>query len=121
MFEAVFAGFAQAISQEYGGPYHPAVASWPGTPVEDSGGSIVTPATPVRKSCSAQGDAATEAMRQAEGFADKDIRLIVIGLVGLNTDATVTIATGPHAGRWSLQSCERDPVGVGFVCRGRPA
>lgn len=121
MFEAMFAGFAEAVAAEYGGPYHPAVASWPGTPVEDSGGSIVSPGTPLRVDCSAQGDAATEAMRQAEGFADKDIRLIVIGLAGLDTDATVAIATGPHAGRWSLQSCERDPAGVGFVCRGRKA
>lgn len=121
MFDQVFAAVAGAVSAEYGGPYHPAVASWHGSPIIDEGGSIVSPGTPVRMDCSAQGDAATEAMRLADGFADKDIRILVLGLAGLDTDATVTIATGPHTGAWSLQSVERDPVGVGFVCRGRPA
>lgn len=119
MFGAAFAGIAGAVSAAYGGPYHPAVATWPGTPVTDDGGSIVTPGTPVEQPCSAQVDAATEAMRRAEGFREKDVRLIVIGIEQLDTDAVVTITAGPHAGAWSLQSCELDPVAIGWVCRGR--
>ncbi|TKD50218.1 hypothetical protein [Sphingomonas baiyangensis] len=110
-----------ALSARYGGPYHAATASWPGTPVMDAGGSIVTPGTPVTSDCSAQVDAATEAMRQAEGYAEGDARILVLGLEALDTDARLTIAAGPHAGTWTLQSVELDPIAVGWVCRGRRA
>lgn len=119
MFERAFAGIAAAVSAAYGGPYHPAVARWPGEPGTDPEGSIFAPGSPVEISCSAQGEAATDAMRREDGFREEDITLLVIGTATLNTQAIVTVQSGPHAGRWALQTCQRDPVGVGWVCRAR--
>ncbi|BEV00078.1 hypothetical protein [Novosphingobium olei] len=118
-FADAFAGIAAAFSADGGGPYFDATASWAGTPVTDDGGSIVTPGSPVQIDCQAQGDRATEAMRQAEGFLETDVALLVLGLDLLDTSARIEISTGPHAGVWTLKSVERDPVGIGWLCRGR--
>lgn len=114
-FESIALGFSAAGL----GPYHAARAVWPGEPVVDDGGSIVTPGTPVLRDCSVQVDAATDAMRADAGFVERDMRLLVIGLDTLDTAATIAVLTGPNAGRWSVQSCERDPAAVGWVVRGR--
>lgn len=89
----------------------------------DTGGSIVSPGTPIVKTCKAQVDALTEAMRQA-GFADGDMRILVLAatLDGvLDTDAQIEVLDGPHAGRWMISDIERDPVGAYWQCRGRRA
>lgn len=113
---------ALAFSQAMGAPYHAAVARWPGTPVVDDGGSIVTPGTPVAKDCRVQVDVATEAMRSAEGFKDTDVRLLVLAasLDGLlDTQAQIEVTEGPNAGVYSLQSASTDPAGIAWDCRGR--
>lgn len=119
MFERAFTGIAAAVSAAYGGPYYPAVARWPGNPGIDPAGSIFEPGEPVEIACSAQGETATDAMRREDGFREKDIRLLIIGTETLDTQAIVTVTAGPHAGRWALQTVERDPVGIGWVCRAR--
>lgn len=119
---AAFAELAIGVSVAMGGPYHAAVLSWPGTPLVDDGGSIVDPGVPINIDCHAQVDSATETMRGDGGYAAGDVRLLVLapGLsVPLDTDASVTIATGPHAGRWSIEAVSRDPVAIGHECRGR--
>lgn len=116
-----FADIALGFSAAIGGGFHDAKAKWPGTPIM-SGGSIVTPGTPVEKTCSVQVDAVTEAMRQAEGYTDKDMRLLVLSATldgDLDTSATIEVLDGPHAGEWMIASCDRDPCGVYFECRGR--
>lgn len=67
--------------------------------------------------CKAQVDAATDAMRRADGFAEGDVRLIILaaGLPELNSDHEVTISSV----RYRLQSVERDPALSHWVCRGR--
>lgn len=119
MFDEAFAGIAAAVSQAYGGPYHAAVARWTGEPALDPGGTIFAPGEPREAPCSVQGEAATEAMRREDGFRDEDITLLVIGIDAIDTQAIVTVTAGPHAGVWAIQSCQRDPVGVGWVCRAR--
>lgn len=117
-----FAMIAQGFSAAGLGAFYDAKAKWPGTPVIDAGGSIVTPGTPIAKDCSAQVDSVTEAMRQAGGFTDKDVRLLVLTATldgDLDTGATVEVLDGPHAGSWMLASCDRDPCGIYFECRGR--
>ncbi len=119
---AAFADIALGFSAATGVGFHDAAAKWPGTPVMDEGGSITTPGTPVTKTCSAQVDAVTEAMRQAEGYTDQDVRILVLAatLDGvLDTDATIDVLEGPHAGEWMIASCDRDPAGIYFECRGR--
>jgi hypothetical protein len=118
------ADIALGFSTVLGGPYQDAVAKWPGTPVTDDGGSIVTPGTPVAKSCSVQVDSASEAMRLQDGFREKDMRLLVLAATldgDMDTDATVEVLAGPHEGSWSIESVNRDPAGVYWECRGRAA
>lgn len=119
MYAAMFAGLAQALSASGAGPYFPAVARWAGAPLLDDGASVITPGAPVALECQAQGDRATESMRQAEGFVEADIAILVIGLDNLDTEARLVISSGPHAGTYAIQSVERDPVGIGWLCRGR--
>jgi len=119
MFDQVFANMAAAFTGE-GGPFFDATANWPGEPVYDSGGSIVSPGAPVQYPCRAQFDAATQTMRASPGFLENDVRLLVLSLdAPLNTDAKIIASAGPYAGTWALMTCTRDPVGIGYECRAR--
>lgn len=121
---AAFAKIAVAFSNAGLGPYVDSFAEWPGKPVTDDGGSIVSPGTPISRPCKVQVDRVTEAMRQAEGYRDKDVSLLVLceTLEGdLDTDATLNVTAGPNAGRWSVQSVDKDTMGTYWLCRGRRA
>ncbi len=121
MYAAAFAQIAAGFTGE-DGPFFPAAVVSETAPVVDDGGSIVTPGVPSERTCSAQVDVVTEAMRREPGFADKDVRLLLIGLSGtLDTFARVEVRAGPSAGTYSVQSVSRDPVSVGFDCRARVA
>ena len=122
MFADAFATIAGQISTAFDGPYHDSIARWPGAPVYDDGGSIVSPGTPIALTCQCQVDSATEAMRAEVGYVGTDVRLLVLTstLAGaLDTEATVEVLGGPGAGRYSVQSVARDPLGVSWDCRGR--
>lgn len=118
MFDQIFADFAVGFSDAFGGPFSAAEAVWDGTPVRDLGGRIVTPGTPVRKSCQVQFDAATQAMRQAEGFLETDARALVLTatLDGILDTSARIVADGAT---WELITCTRDPAGIGYECRAR--
>jgi hypothetical protein len=118
-FDAMFASIATGFAGAFGAPYYDAVASWPGTPVIDAGGSITTPASPVTAGCQCQVDIATDAMRSVADFLATDVRLLLLGLTAIDPTATITIAAGPHFGTWKLMSVARDPAGIGYECRGR--
>lgn len=121
MFDAAFASIANAFSG-MGGPFVDAVARWQGTPTYDAGGSITAPGTPASYACKAQFDAPTQQMREAEGFLQTDVRILVPAASvsrALDTLAQITVATGPNAGTWALLTCQRDPAGVGYECAGR--
>ena len=127
MFAARFASIANAVAARYGGPFHAGVLHWPGEPVFDDGGSIVTPGVPVDIPCQVQIDSVTEAMRAEAGFTDRDVRLIALapGLTRpVDSAATVQVLPGAtvpadHVGLWSIQSVSRDPLGCYLECRGR--
>lgn len=117
-FAGIAAGFAAAV----GGPFEDVTVRWPGIPTRDAGGSITSPATPVAKTCKAQFDIVTEAMRTDPAFLEKDVRILVLAatLDGmLDTSVKVVVATGPNAGTWSIETCNRDSVGIGWECRAR--
>lgn len=117
-----FAGIALGFSDAIGGPFVEAVVITPGTPVLDTGGDIVTAGSPLNRTCRAQADSATEAMRRAQGFADGDIRILVLSASldgSITTDDRVEISSGPFAGTYSVESVARDPANVGFELRGR--
>lgn len=122
MFDQIFADLAIGFSGAFGGPYIDATAVWPGTPVYDDGGSIVTPGTPVELPLKCQFDDTTLAMRQAEGFQQTDVRILVLAAsisAPITTEASIVVASGDRAGTWSLLSARRDPVGIGYECQGR--
>ena len=119
MFSQAFANIALSLP---GGPFIAVTAHWPGTPVTDAGGSIVTPAVPVNLPCKAQFDAATQAMRLTEGFVETDVRILVLSASlarALDEKARIIVASGERAGTWALLSVTRDPVGIGWEARGR--
>ncbi len=120
MFDAAFASIAAGFAERFGAPFVDAVAWWPGTPVKDAGGSIISPGTPVQYPCRAQFDAPTIAMRQAEGFTEQDARVLVLDFDGtLDAEAEIRVSTGDNAGEWRLLTVTRDPAGVGYECRAR--
>lgn len=127
MFADRFASIAAAVSARYGGPFHAGVIRWPGVPVTDDGGSIISPGTPEEYDCSVQVDVVTEAMRGDAGYSDKDVRLIVLapGLArAVDTDATIEVLAGAgvpaiHVGTWSIQSESQDVLGCAYDGRGR--
>lgn len=124
MLDTLFANLATGFAAQFGAPFVDAVAGWPGTRVKDAGGSIVTPGTPVEYECQAQFDAPTQAMRADAGFLETDVRILVLAAtldVALDAKATIVVASGANAGTWKLQSCTRDPAGIGFECRARKA
>lgn len=122
MFDATFASIAIGFAERFGAPFRAATARWPGAAVKDAGGSIVTPGTPSLHDCKAQFDAATQAMRAAEGFLETDVRILVLATSlgrALDSAAQIIVASGSNAGTWALLSCQRDPAGVGYECRAR--
>lgn len=124
MIPAAFARIAVAFSDAGLGPYQPATATWPGIPVVDDGGSILSPGTPFAMPCRCQVDSATDAMRADAGFVERDVRLLVLtdGLARpIDTDATIAVHAGPSAGTYSVQTAQLDPMGVYWDCRGRRA
>lgn len=122
MLDAAFRQVATAVSGAVGGPYHPAVLHYPGVPIKDDGGTIIDPGTPYEVECQAQVDVATEAMRQSEGFLEKDVRLLILGPDALDTVPELAVTEGPFAGqRYVLHSAQRDSMGFAWECRGRAA
>ena len=116
-----FAGLALRVGSAVGAPFHRGQIITSSGAVM-AGGSIVTPGTVARRDCTVQIDAATEAMRSADGYADGDVRFIVLAASftgGLDTDARVEVLDGPHVGLWLVSALERDPAAVGYVGRGR--
>ena len=120
MFDAAFANIATGFSNMAGGPFHEAVLRYSGEPVFDDGGSIISPGVPFEVGCKIQVDVATEGMRLNPDFLQTDVTLLVLGPAVLDTSPTASISAGPFAGNvYALRSAERDPVGIGWICRGR--
>lgn len=122
--QQAFADIALNFSAIFRAGFWDAEVIGQGDPVYDDGGSILTPGTVVTRSCSAQVDAATEAMRQADGFTEQDRRILVLSatLDGEITAADkIELLEGPFAGEWMIASVTRDPAAVYFECRGRRA
>lgn len=120
MLDDAFRQIAGLVSEAVGGPYAAGKLLYPGVPVKDDGGSIVTPGTPSEVDCRVQVDAVTEEMRLAEGFQERDVRLLILGPDALDTKPDVAVQDGPFAGQtYSLLSVGRDTLGFGWECRGR--
>ena len=120
MLDAAFRQIAGAVSSAVGGPYADGKLLYPGTPVYDDGGSIITPGMPVDVGCRVQVDVATDAMRTDAGFMAEDVRLLILDPETLTREPTLMISAGPFAGKvYSLMTVQRDPLGFAWECRGR--
>lgn len=122
MLNTIFANLATGFAAQFGAPFQDVTATWPGAAEYDAGGTIVTPGTPISKPCKAQFDVPTEAMRSDPGFVERDMRLLVLTATldgTLDSEAKIVVATGEHAGTWSLESVQGDPAGIGWECRAR--
>lgn len=120
---AMFANIALGISSAFGGPFHDAEVTDQADAVTDEGGSIIDPGEPVHRSCSAQVDACTEAMRASEGYAEKDVRIIILAATlegALTTDSEIEMLEGDTVGRFSVQSVDHDTMGAYWELRARP-
>jgi hypothetical protein len=111
---AAIGGIARRVSAVMGGPY--------------SAARIVEPGRAGRSArhrpCSAQVDAATEAMRLGD-FTEEDRRILVLrdGLDGeVTTDDRIRILAGPYAGSlWAIvPPVASDPVAAYYELHGRP-
>ena len=119
----MFAGIATGISSQFGGPYHPGAVMSETAPVM-AGGSIVEPGTAVSRACQVQIDSVTEAMRAGGGYADGDVRFLILSATldgALDTDARIEVLAGPNAGVWLVSAIEQDPCGAYYSGRGRRA
>jgi len=110
-------GLSAVFNAAFAPLYLPAtIHAGTGEPIYGPGGTITGYQggdTPAR----AQVDAASDAMRSADGFAEGDVRLIVLsaGVGELSSDHEITV----NGVRYRLQSVELDAVGSHWVCRGR--
>lgn len=120
VLDQAFAEIATLVGEAVGGPYHDGLLLYDGEPVYDDGGSIITPGVPSQVAVRVQVDRVTEAMRQAEGFLERDVRLLILGPVSLTTEPNVSVSAGPFAGQsFTIQTVGRDPLGFGWECRAR--
>lgn len=123
MFVDRLHAIALSVSARVGAGFFPAVVITTSEPTMDAGGSIIAPGVVSERECFAQVDIVTQAMRSQEGYAEGDVRLLVLagGLTGgLSTDARVRVTAGPHAGLYSVRSVTLDVAATHWDCRGRP-
>ena len=112
---------AQAFSEGADGPFVDGVViSALTNPIYDGEGRITGYDGASNRWCRVQIDAATDAMRRAEGYNDGDVALIVLARSvpgGLTTDHRIWAKDET----WMLASVTLDTLGSHYVCRGRRA
>lgn len=88
-----------------------------GEPIYDETGNIIGYTGAGDVAAKAQVDAATDAMRRADGFAEGDCRIIVLaqGLPKITSDHEITV----REKRWRLLSAELDAAASHWICRAR--
>lgn len=110
-------GGAALMAAVFGGIYLDATLHRPTITADGAGGGSTTYADEAVK---VQLEAVTEAMRQAEGYTDKDVRILMLadGVTRPNSDCEVTVS----GTRYSIQPpVGTDPAQSYYDMRGRPA
>lgn len=93
--------------------YRPMAADDDGAGGGDGGG--FAPAEPVK----AQIDVATQAMREAPGYVDTDVRILILASGVLKPDTDCEIEVGGD--RWSIANVGQDPAQSYWDVHGRRA
>ena len=111
-------GIAAIFGAAFGGLYlDGTLHRGTGSPIYASGGVITGYGGGGDVAVKVQVDAATDAMRRAEGFAEGDVRIIILaqGIGPVTSDHRITIG----ATTYSLQAAELDAAASHWICRGR--
>lgn len=85
------------------------------TQTEDDGGSITETWADI--AIKVQTDRVTEAMRQQPGYADADVRVIILS-AGVDAITSDMEATDGRGERWELSVIGQDPCGSHWECAG---
>ena len=114
-------GIRSIFGAAFGALYLSATLHRSGTePIYNSEGVITGYSGGADISCRAQVDACTYAMRQADGYSEGDVSIIVLadGLgVSMSTDMQITV----RGQRWMIASADLDAAASHWICRGRAA
>ncbi|HTH10775.1 MAG TPA: hypothetical protein VMA55_14505 [Acidovorax sp.] len=114
-------GIERIFGTAFGALYLDATLHRDGTePQYDAEGNIIGYNGGADVPCKAQVDAATYAMRQAEGFSEGDCRLLILS-AGLGVEVTTDFQVTVAGKRWMVASVDRDAANSHYVCRGRAA
>lgn len=114
-------GIEALFGDAFAGLYLPATLHRSGTePIYDDAGRITGYVGGADIACRAQVDAASYAMRQAEGFAEGDVRIIVLS-AGLGVEITTDFQITVSGKRWLVASVDRDAANSHYILRGRRA
>lgn len=114
-------GIEAIFGAAFGGLYLPATLHRDtSAPIYDGEGNITGFSGGGDIGCRAQVDAATYAMRQAEGFIEGDTRIIVLS-AGLGVEVTTDMQITARGVRWQIAGVDRDAAASHWVLRGRPA
>lgn len=70
--------------------------------------------------CKVQIDSASYAMRQAEGFVEGDVRLLVLRS-GVSIELSTDQQIRTQGKTWLIQSVDTDPAASHWICRARSA
>ena len=111
-------GMAAIFGAAFGGVYLPATLHRKQDAVRDAGGSITSGGGTTDVACRAQRDAVTERMRLADGYTDRDVRILVLAASfsgTITTDDEITVA----GVRYAIGSVDMDPAGVAYDLRGQ--
>lgn len=116
-------GISAAFGAALSGLYPDGLLHRDGTgPIYDDEGNIIGYDGGGDVPIKVQRDACTYGMRQAEGYVEGDVALIILAapLNGLEvtTDAQATDGAGD---RWMIQSADLDAAASHWICRGRKA
>lgn len=126
---AAFADIALGFSSMFGGPFYDgAVLSQAEPGHYDDDGHYVPGSEPVARPCKVQVDALSEAARAQAGLAEGEYHFIILaasldGPVDTDARASVTDPAAPAwmQGEWLVSSLTMDPVGIGWVGKGKKA
>lgn len=122
---AAFADLAGTVGAAMGAPFYDGVIVSQASPGSYNDDGIFIPGSPpTERACKVQIDSADWVMTQSKGYVEGMVRFIVLSAIltgSLDTDAEITVASGPHAGRWLVSSLQIDPAAIGYVGRGLKA
>lgn len=126
---AAFLSIANKVSAVMGAPFWNGAVIVPGTGGGyDDDGNYVPPSPPTEHACRVQIDGADEYMKAVEGFADKEVVMIILRAsldIALDTDAVLNVtdtrAPAMFHGKWLVSSLTLDPAGIGYGGKGKRA